>query len=88
MTVTLISGGAVEVNPFMRLFVGGNATIFVALKMALTGSCVAVMVFLARYRFLRLVRVDVFLYCILAAYLVLIVHELGMLRGITETHLL
>jgi len=88
LTVTLISGGAVEINPFMALFVGGNPAIFVGLKMALTGFCVAVMVFLARYRFLRLVRVDVFLYCILAAYLVLLVHELSMLRGLTETHLL
>lgn len=87
LTVTLMSGGAVEVNPFMALFVGGDPRVFVALKMGLTGVCVAMMVFLARHRFMRLVRVDVILYGIFLAYAVLIRHELGMLRRIAEAHL-
>jgi hypothetical protein len=88
MTLILMSGGAVEVNPFMAMFVGRNVAVFAALKMAITGISIMLLVFLARYRFLRLVRVDVILYCILAAYLILIGHELGMLRQLADAHLL
>jgi hypothetical protein len=89
LTLTLMSGGnAVELNPIMALFVGGNVAVFAGLKMAVTGMCVTLMVFLARYRFMRVVRVDVILYCILVAYMVLIGHELGMLRKLADAHLL
>jgi len=88
MTLILMSGGAVEVNPFMAMFVGRNVAVFAALKMAITGISIMLLVFLARYRFLRLVRVDVILYCILAAYLMLIGHEIGMLQQLADAHLL
>jgi hypothetical protein len=80
LTVTLMAGGAVEVNPFMAIFVGSNVAVFAGLKMTMTGVSVLLMVFLARYRFMRLVRVEVILYGVLVAYLVLIAHELRMLQ--------
>jgi hypothetical protein len=84
LTLRLMSLGAVEVNPFMALFVGGNAAVFAGLKMAITGIGVALMVLLAGYRFMRVLRVDVILYCILMAYVILIGHEVGMLRSLAD----
>ncbi|MGD0491016.1 MAG: DUF5658 family protein [Steroidobacteraceae bacterium] len=83
LTLRLLSAGAVEVNPFMALFVGGNAALFAGLKLAMTGVCVGLMVLLAGYRFLRVVRVDVILYGIFLGYAILIGHEMEMLRQLT-----
>jgi Domain of unknown function (DUF5658) len=88
LTLRLLSAGAVEVNPIMALFVGGNVALFAGLKMAMTGVCVALMVLLAGYRFMRVLRVDVILYCILMAYMILIAHEVGMLRQVTDALIL
>jgi hypothetical protein len=88
LTLRLLSVGAVEVNPFMALFVGGNVALFAGLKMAMTGACVMMMVLLAGYRLMRVLRVDVILYCILMAYMILIGHEVGMLRQLTDAVLL
>ena len=84
LTVRLLSGGAVEINPFMALFVEGNGAVFAGMKMAITGICVALMVLLAGYRFMRVVRVDAILYCVLGAYILLVGHEMEMLRAIAE----
>jgi hypothetical protein len=88
LTLRLLSLGAVEVNPFMALFVGGNVAVFAFLKMAITGVCVALMVLLAGYRLMRVLRVDVILYCILLAYVILIGHEMGMLRQLADAVIL
>ena len=80
MTVTLLAGGAVEVNPIMAAVVYKSAALFAALKMAMTGSGVMLMVMLARYRFMRLVRVDVVMYVLLIGYLMLLTYEFWMLR--------
>jgi hypothetical protein len=88
LTLKLLSAGAVEVNPFMALFVRGNTAVFAGLKMAITGVCVALMVLLAGYRFMRVLRVEVILYCILAAYVLLIGHEIGMLHKFADLYIL
>jgi hypothetical protein len=80
LTLTLLSGGAVEVNPIMAMLLGGSGTVFAGFKMAMTGVGVTLMVFLARYRFMRVVKVEIILYAVLTAYIVLIIHELRMLR--------
>ncbi|HTV96689.1 MAG TPA: DUF5658 family protein [Steroidobacteraceae bacterium] len=84
LTLLLMSGGAVEVNPFMAAFVGRSVGVFVVLKIAMTGISVVLMVFLARYRFMRVVRVEVLLYGVVLAYVLLIVHEMRMLRVLGE----
>ena len=71
-----MSGGAVEVNPVMAVLVSGELAVFVALKMARDRSSVMLMVFLARYRFMRLVRVEVMLYVIFVGLCSLIAHEM------------
>jgi hypothetical protein len=88
LTLVLMSGGAVEVNPVMALFVGDNVPVFACLKMAVTGVGILLLVFLARYRFMRMIRVDVILYCVLLAYVILVWHEIGMLRELGDLHFL
>jgi len=47
--------------------------------MAMTSVSVVLMVCLARYRFMRLVRVELALYGVMAGYLALIAYELQLL---------
>ena len=79
MTVTLLAGGAEEVNPIMALVVYKSAAVFAGVKMTMTGLGVMMMVALARYRFMRVVRVDVVMYAVLVVYLGLLSYEYWML---------
>jgi hypothetical protein len=88
LTVTLLSRGAVEVNPIMALLVHSNVGAFAALKMAMTGFGVVLMVCLARYRFMRVVRVELVLYVVLMAYVILIRYEIQMLKKVLVLPLL
>jgi hypothetical protein len=84
MTVTLLSRGAIEVNPIMALVVYKSAALFAALKMGMTGVGVLTMVFLARYRFMRVLRVELVMYAIFVGYLVLLGYETWMLRALLD----
>jgi hypothetical protein len=84
MTVTLLAGGAEEVNPVMALVVYKSAAVFAGVKMAMTGMGVMLMVMLARYRFMRLIRVDVVMYGVLVVYLCLLSYEFWMLGKLTN----
>ena len=81
MTVVLLQGGAYEVNPIMAALIYRSVALFAALKMALTGVSITLMVILARYRFFRLLRVEWVLYGVLVAYVSLIGYEVWMLKG-------
>jgi hypothetical protein len=81
LTLTLLDAGAQEMNPVMALAVSSNATVFASLKMLMTGVSVVLMVCLARYRFMRLVRVELALYGIMIGYLALIAYELHLLSA-------
>jgi hypothetical protein len=80
LTVTLLSGGAVEVNPVMAAVVYQSAAAFAVVKLTLTGGGVMLMVMLARYRFMRVIRVDAVMYGLLVVYSVLLSYEFWMLR--------
>ncbi|MGB6310239.1 MAG: DUF5658 family protein [Steroidobacteraceae bacterium] len=80
-TLALLQGGAAEVNPIMALLVYRNVAAFAALKITLTAVCTVSMVILARYRFMRLLRVEWALYGVLIVYAGLIGYELWMLKG-------
>jgi hypothetical protein len=82
MTVTLLAGGAVEVNPFMAAVIHQSAAVFAGVKMTLTGFGVMLLVVLARYRFMRVLRVDIAMYGLLLGYLVLLSYEFWMLRDV------
>lgn len=81
MTVTLLSGGAVEVNPLMAVVLYHGVAVFAAVKMGMTGIGVTAMVLLAHYRFLRLIRVEVVMYALFVAYALLLTYEFVLLRG-------
>jgi hypothetical protein len=81
LTAFLLLHGADEVNPVMAVLVYRSVAMFAAFKMAMTGTGIVVMVFLSRYRFMRLVRVELLLYAVLAIYGWLIGYELWMLKG-------
>ncbi len=82
LTLALMQAGAVEVNPLMALVLYRDVATFAAVKMALTGSSVLSMVALARYRLLRVFRVDVLMYAALAGYCALIGYEWRLLDGL------
>jgi hypothetical protein len=81
LTVLLLQGGADEVNPVMAALIYRSVAMFAVLKMGMTGLGVLMMVFLARYRFMRLVRVEWALYGVLTAYVGLICYEIWMVKG-------
>ena len=81
MTMLLLQGGADEVNPVMAALIYRNVAMFAALKMGMTGVGVLMMVSLARYRFMRLLRVEWALYGVLIAYVGLICYEIWMVKG-------
>lgn len=84
MTVTLMSGGADEVNPVMALLIYRSAALFAALKMGATGLGVLTLVYLARYRFLQVVRVEVVMYGLFFGYIGLLGYEFWMLRALHD----
>ncbi|MDP9088916.1 MAG: DUF5658 family protein [Pseudomonadota bacterium] len=88
LTAILLLHGADEVNPIMAVLFYRSVAIFAALKMAMTGASIVVMVVLGRYRFMRLIRVQHVLYAVLIIYAGLIGYEIWMLKGAGELSLL
>jgi hypothetical protein len=81
LTLVLLQGGAAEVNPIMALLLYRSVAAFAALKLGMTGASTISMVILARYRFMRLLRVEWVLYGVLIAYICLIGYEIWLLKG-------
>jgi hypothetical protein len=79
LTLRLLAGGAVEANPFMALYVYGNARRFAIVKLALTGGGILTLVALARFRVFHVLRAASLVHAILAAYVVLVGYELTLL---------
>ena len=81
LTLILLQRGAVEVNPFMAGLIYRSVAMFAALKMAVTSVGIILMVYLARYRFMRLLQVEWGLYAVLIAYASLILYEVSLIKG-------
>jgi hypothetical protein len=81
LTLTLISHGAIEVNPLMRPLVGGSGHAFGYWKVGLTAMGVMLLIVLAMLRIWGR-GVGTILYMVLAAYAVLVSYELFLLRNI------
>lgn len=84
LTATLLLHGADEVNPIMAVLVYRSVAVFAAFKMAMTGTSIVGLVFLSRYRFMRVLRVELVLYAVLAVYTWLIGYEIWMLKGASD----
>lgn len=78
LTLSLLSLGAIEANPFMALFTAGDSARFVLTKIALTGGGVLLLVSLSRFRVFRVLRVESILHVFTVAYVVLIAYELAL----------
>jgi len=81
LTLLLLHSGAAEVNPVMAAVIYRGAATFTALKMGLTSMGIVLMVFLARYRFMRFIRVELVMYGMLLIYVWLVLYEIWMLRN-------
>ena len=64
----------------MAAVVYKSTGLFAILKMTMTGVGVTLMVFLARYRFMRLIRVEAVIYGLFAVYAALLGYEYWMLQ--------
>ena len=80
LTVTLITGGAREVNPFIEFVLRVQPEAFAAIKMTLTGTGVLVLVAVARARLFRVMRAGMVLQGVFVAYVALIAYEWWLLR--------
>lgn len=81
LTLTLISHGAVEVNPFMDPLVRGSGHSFAYWKIGLTSVGVVILTILARLRVWGR-GVGNILYAALLGYVLLVAYELFLLRNI------
>jgi hypothetical protein len=81
LTLVLLQAGAAEINPVMALLLYRSVAAFAVLKIGMTGACTISLVILARYRFMRLLRVEWVLYGVLIAYMGLIGYEIWMLKS-------
>jgi hypothetical protein len=80
LTLTLLSRGAHEANPFMALILDRYPALFAAVKMGLTGAGVVVLVAMARARVFRVIRISVIIHWCMLAYVLLICYEAWLLR--------
>ena len=80
LTLTLLNSGADEINPIMAALLDRGTTEFTIFKMATTGVCVLALVVLSKHRFMRLIRVEIVMYFVLASYMSLIAYELWLLQ--------
>jgi hypothetical protein len=79
LTLTLISYGAYEANPFMQPLVNGSPVTFTLVKMGLTSGGIVTLILLARVRILRMIPVSLLLYTVLFGYTALVGYEFWLL---------
>jgi hypothetical protein len=83
MTLTLLTRGAVEANPFLDYVLRSHPEIFAAAKMALTGFGVLVLVALGRARVFRIIRVSAIMHWFMLGYAALIGYEWWLLHSLS-----
>ena len=81
LTLTLISRGAVEINPVMDPLVRGSGHSFALWKFVLTSMGVVILTLLAQLKLFGR-AVGTILYAVLAMYAVLVGYEIFLLRNI------
>jgi hypothetical protein len=79
LTVMLLGRGAYEINPVMRVLLGGSGLAFAVVKIGLTACGVVLLTLLARVRAFGRVTVGALLYSVLAAYTLLVAYEFTLL---------
>ena len=82
LTLTLLTSGANEANPFVAFILNSHPQLFALTKMGLTGVGVLILVAVARIRLFNVMRVGSLLHAVLAGYITLIAYEWWLLRGV------
>jgi hypothetical protein len=75
MTLLLLERGMIEANPVMAAMIGQGTMSFAASKMAMTGTSILILVFLAKARFMNRMRTGLFLTIFFSVYACLICYE-------------
>jgi hypothetical protein len=84
LTVLLMSHGAVEMNPFMALFVPHSLGWFAAIKLSFTSIGTLVLVACSRMKLFRSIPGEALLGSILLAYLLLVVYQLQLIEQLSH----
>lgn len=79
-TVMLMTHGARELNPVMAWFLPHNLPWFAAMKLALTGGGLCVLVACSRMRLFRRLSGEAIVYAVLALYVWLLAYEFRLLE--------
>jgi hypothetical protein len=82
LTLTLLTAGAQEANPFMAYILEQHPELFALVKMGFTGAGVLVLVAVARAKLFRVMRVGTVLQGLFVAYVALIAYEWQLLHAI------
>jgi hypothetical protein len=82
LTVFLLSNGAVELNPFMALFVPHQLGWFAAIKLSLTSLGTFVLVACSRMKLFRAIPGELLLAAIFVTYFVLVLYELRLVEHV------
>ncbi len=82
MTLILIENGMYEANPVMAAAMMRSTGLFVASKMALTGTGILLLVFLAKTHFLNRIRTGLILTTFFSFYCCLVCYEIVNLLGV------
>lgn len=81
MTLQLLDRGMIEANPVMAAILGHGTQAFAISKMAMTGTGILILVFLAKARFLNRFRTGLFLTVFFSMYACLVCYEFVFLLG-------
>ena len=75
MTLQLLERGFYEANPLMAAVMSQGTTLFAATKLAMTGTSILILVFLAKSRFLNRVRTGLILTTFFSLYACLVCYQ-------------
>ena len=80
LTVTLLNSGADEANPLLAVLVTFHPSLFAAVKMALTGVSIVLLVAVSQSRLFRVISGRLVFQGLVVAYLALVLYEAWLLR--------
>ncbi len=80
LTLTLLARGAEELNPLLAYVLENAPRLFIAIKMALTGTAVLLLVALSRAKVFRVIKVSAIIHWCVLGYAVLIGYECWLLQ--------
>lgn len=84
LTIVLLARGAIEANPVMAYFLPHNLGWFATVKLSLTALGMLVLVGCSRMRLFRSLPAEAVIHGVLLCYVLLILHEIRLLRLVPE----